>query len=149
MNYEKTIEFVRQTLLVLVIFYLTKKIFSLEDRVTYLEQNKSEDEVPDEYSTENNIKIFNDAIKKQLNNVSTINVPPTLFVSVKPTAVVEEVNVETQSSTKEEASDASKTPGKMSLKEVQEIAKLKNIDLKVSGKSKSKKQLIEEINFSS
>lgn len=171
MNYEKTLEFLRQVLIVLVIFYLTKKIFALEDRVTYLEKKNSEEIVNDEeYSTENNIKVFNDVLKKQVSSVATINIPQflpqTVFVTQhqnspkKEIIVVSEETQETSKSSESHGAQAcpinkpeSDSPKinlqdvKPSLKEIQEIAISKNIDIKVSGKNKSRKKLIDEINI--
>lgn len=138
MSFEKITDFLRQVLSAIIIIYLTKKLFNLEDRVLYLENkltNKSS-VIEDEYSTENDFQPVRKLVNSSEKSSFNIQLP------------TETSQVQSSSETKDNLTqdvDEESSLTKLPLKQIQEMALKKNIDIKSSGKNKTKKQLIEEL----
>jgi len=138
MDFGKIMDYLRQCVLLFLVIYLVKKFYELERKVYYLTLKINQLEVVEEYSTDE-ISLNPEKSKKEVFS--------DIFVNLANQEVPQETHSIAKSTIKtEEPIFTESNPfSKKTLKELQALAIEREIEIKVNGKNKTKKQLLEEL----
>lgn len=152
-------EYLRYLLIIIAIYFLSKKVLELDNRVYVVERKLSHDDIIAEYTTENDFEVCSTDIKNQVNKIKNeIIMEQRQETAEKQEEKVQPIFVENQIVVSEKEIDnasqealtvaytESKPMLRMDLKSLQELALSKGIEIKQSGKNKTKKQLQRELN---